>query len=66
MNMRLSFVPPKIDYTRRNYSAGVQDILVMMLQRDPKKRAALDCICRLTLVENIYKQLVKEEKKYDA
>lgn len=64
MNPRLAFVPPKIDYARRNYSADVQDILVLMLQRDPKKRADLASVCGLPIVQKIHRQLVKEELTY--
>lgn len=61
MNPRLTYTPPTIDYVRRNYSSGVQDILVLMLQRDPQKRANLNVIVRLPLVEKISLQLNKEE-----
>lgn len=66
MNTRLSFVSPKIDYNRRNYSAGVQDLLDAMVQRDPKKRSTLNQICRMPIVSQIFQELVKEEAEFDT
>lgn len=61
MNASLSFIVPQIDFIRRNYSPNIQELLSLMLQRDPKKRADLSVICRFKLVEPFYLQLKKEE-----
>lgn len=61
MNSNLSFVVPQIDCVRRNYSPKFQDILNVMLQRDPKKRQDLTAICRFKILEPIYMDLKKEE-----
>lgn len=62
MNPSLSYIVPKINRSVANLPASFQDLLNLMLQRDPKKRADLSVICRLKLVENIYQDLQREEK----
>jgi serine/threonine protein kinase len=64
MNFRLIFIPPKIDFFRRNYSSNVQDLLDLMLQRDPKKRYGLKSICVHPICLEIYLKLLKEERDY--
>lgn len=65
MNPRLAFVPPKIDYERRNYPAGVQGLLEAMVQRDPQKRFDIAHICRMSIVKKIFVQLSKEEAEFN-
>lgn len=63
MNSRLSFTPPEIDYKRRNYDPAIQELMSLMLQRNPQKRVDLNCVCKMPIVRKIYEELKAEEAK---
>lgn len=63
MNKNLVFHPPKIDFAARNYSPQFQDILNLMLQRDPKMRADLSVVCRTKVVQPYFAAVKNEEEK---
>lgn len=45
INPLLIFQCPKVDWIGRKYDASYQQVLEMMLQRDPEKRKDINIIC---------------------
>lgn len=66
MNHHLEFIPPKIDYQRRNYEPYVQQLMELMLHRTPINRATIHMICNFQPLKkaSIYSQLVQEDHKF--
>lgn len=66
MNQHLAFMPPKIDYQRRNYEPYVQQFLELMLHRTPKDRASIQMICNFSPIKKstMYSQLMDEDQLF--
>jgi len=64
LNESVQFIPPKIDFVRRNYAPGCQQLLEMMIQRSPSKRATILEVCQQPLVADIHRELLEEELAY--
>lgn len=63
MNFNLDFFPPVIDCKRRCYDPRIQNILELMVQRDPSKRAHITTICNNAFLKTspYYIELMKED-----
>jgi serine/threonine protein kinase len=66
LNYKLDFYPPQIDYVRRRYDGRVQDLLEMMVQRNPMKRATIQTICNQPVLKTspIYSTLMLEDRHF--
>ncbi|XP_070508307.1 serine/threonine-protein kinase Nek5-like [Chironomus tepperi] len=61
LNSVLTFTCPKVDWISRKYDPNYQQVLEMMLQRDPEKRKDISTICRFP---SFARQLILLENEY--